>query len=228
MSMNILSVLKKSFAAGVMISIGASIFLSVDNHIIGAILFSIGLFTICVHGMSLFTGKVGDVGIHINKLPDEAYKDYSLKARNYRMLMNTVPVYEIFIIWFGNLIGCIVTSIIVRLAKPQLHEVAINLATIKIQTDYYMVAISGFMCGILMFLAVYTYRKSASDFTGIIAIVLCVTVFILCGFEHSIADMSYLVFAIDSINDIVGYIIFILIVSISNALGAKTIKFLIK
>ena len=40
-------ILKKSIAAGIMIGIGATVKLCCDNQILGALLFSIGLFFIC-------------------------------------------------------------------------------------------------------------------------------------------------------------------------------------
>jgi len=48
--------------------------------------------------------------------------------------------------------------------------------------------IRGFFCGILMYLAVSIYKEKNS----VLGILFCVPVFILCGFEHSIADMFYL------------------------------------
>ena len=44
--------------AGMSIGFGATVFLSLDNRVIGAALFTIGLFTVCTLGLSLFTGKV--------------------------------------------------------------------------------------------------------------------------------------------------------------------------
>ncbi|MGL6221297.1 MAG: formate/nitrite transporter family protein, partial [Lacrimispora sphenoides] len=44
--------------AGIAISIGGVIYLTLENHIAGSFLFSIGLFTIYTFGFNLFTGKV--------------------------------------------------------------------------------------------------------------------------------------------------------------------------
>ena len=56
---DIIIYLIKSILAGIMIAIGGTIFLSLDNKIIGSIFFSIGLFMICTRGLNLFTGKIG-------------------------------------------------------------------------------------------------------------------------------------------------------------------------
>ena len=50
--------IKNSFLAGILISIGGTIYLSCQNKIVGAFLFSVALFCICVEGFSLYTGKV--------------------------------------------------------------------------------------------------------------------------------------------------------------------------
>ena len=42
-----------------MIGVGGSVYLACDNKIAGAILFTLGLFTICEFGLGLYTGKVG-------------------------------------------------------------------------------------------------------------------------------------------------------------------------
>ena len=55
----VLSYLVKSILAGVMIGIGGTIFLSLENKIVGASLFAIGLFMIVINGFNFYTGKVG-------------------------------------------------------------------------------------------------------------------------------------------------------------------------
>ena len=49
----------KGILAGIMIAIGGTVFLSLDNKILGATFFSIGLFMILTNGMNLYTGKIG-------------------------------------------------------------------------------------------------------------------------------------------------------------------------
>ena len=45
--------------AGIAIGIGGIVYLSLENKVAGALLFTVGLYTICAHGLNLFTGKVG-------------------------------------------------------------------------------------------------------------------------------------------------------------------------
>lgn len=75
-----------------------------------------------------------------------------------------------------------------------------------------------------MFLAVDNYSQNPGTFSGIIGILLCVSVFIICGFEHSIADISYILLAINSYKQIVEYLWFIFVVSVFNGIGALVLQ----
>ena len=44
--------------AGAAISIGGTVFLSLDNKVLGALFFCVGLFMVCTLGLNLYTGKV--------------------------------------------------------------------------------------------------------------------------------------------------------------------------
>ena len=44
--------------AGLAISLGGTVFLSVDSKIIGALAFTVGLFSVCTRGLALYTGRV--------------------------------------------------------------------------------------------------------------------------------------------------------------------------
>lgn len=68
--------------AGAVIAFGGTVFLSVENTVVGSLFFTIGLFVVCTRGLHLFTGKVCYVFDN-----DMAYA-------------KTLPV-----IWLGNLAG---------------------------------------------------------------------------------------------------------------------------
>ena len=193
--------LRKSILAGMMIGIGSTIYLVLENKIIGAILFSIGLFLICSFEMYLFTGKVG----------------YAIKTKNKPNCL---------MIWLGNLIGSIIVSTMVRFAKPELHIVAAEFLSNKLQQGFMSIVLLSILCGFLMFLAVDNYSKHPNSLSGILGIFLCVATFILCGFEHSIADMNYCVIAIESLWQAVNSLCFIFVVSIFNAVGALLMRWL--
>ena len=62
-----IEILIKSILAGIMIGIGGTIYLSLDNKIVGSILFVIGLFIIVVYSFNLYTGKIGYLINNFNK-----------------------------------------------------------------------------------------------------------------------------------------------------------------
>lgn len=186
--------LKKSIGAGIMISIGTTVYMSLENKIVGALLFTIGLFMICEFNMNLFTGKIGHI----------------IETKNHPNCL---------IIWFGNFIGCFVASSVIRIAKPQLHTIAKQIMDSKELLPAFILSI---FCGMLMFLAVDDYKNKKS----IVGLFLGVSVFILSGFEHSIAMMSYLIFAVEKFS--FNYILLLAVVTIGNAFGALLINFLTK
>lgn len=71
-----------------------------------------------------------------------------------------------------------------------------------------------------MYLAVENYTNNKNDFAKIIGIFLCVFTFIICGFEHSIANVCYCIFAINSFDMFLKSFVFILIISVGNFFGA--------
>lgn len=199
----VLETLKKSIAAGLMISVGATIYLSLENKVIGALMFSIGLFVICAFEMFLFTGKIGYVIDNKNK-----------------------P--NCLLIWLGNLMGCVIGMTLIRIAKPQLCAVADEMVSAKLSQNIFAIMILSFFCGILMYIAVENYRTNKHGSGKIVGIFLCVSTFILCGFEHSIADMCYSVLAISDAREALNCLLFILLVSVFNGVGAVTIRALTK
>lgn len=194
-----MEILCRSAASGLMISIGATVYLTSDNKVIGAFLFAVGLFAICSFGMKLFTGSIGYV---------VANKSYA----------------ECGLIWLGNLIGCVLASSLLRLAKPQLAEAAHAMMEAKLANPLPIVLILAFFCGVLMYIAVDNYRSNPSRVEKVVGIFICIPVFILCGFEHSVADMSYFVFAVTDFAEAARCLLFLLVVSVGNGLGALAVR----
>ena len=190
---------KKAIAAGFMIGIGAVIYLQCENKVVGAMLFTIGLFSICAFGMNLFTGKIGYVISNKNK-----------------------P--NCLIIWLGNLVGASVSMALIRIAKPSLHEKALELMNVKMGLGVFSAIILAFFCGVLMYIAVENYRSNPHGIGKVIGLFLCVSVFILCGFEHSIADICYAALAVDSFGSGLKYLLFLVEVTVGNSLGALAVR----
>lgn len=154
-----------SFAAGVFISIGGAVFLSCENRTVGAVLFSVALLSICYLGLFLFTGKVG-------------FLVSSRKREDVLRLLITLG---------GNLCGTLVCGLLLSWTKPALKTAAQALCAPKLDLSPLAVAAAALFCGALMYTAVAIYQEKGSP----LGILFCVPVFILSGFEHSIADMFY-------------------------------------
>lgn len=178
-------------AAGLMISIGGCVYMSCDPKYVGAILFSAGLLTICIRGYSLFTGKVGFLAF-----------DHGKEALS-----------VLFLGLLGNFIATVLVGLGVRIALPNIAEAALAACQSKLTQTFAAALIRGILCGVLMYAAVSIY-KSAHNIAGII---LCIPVFIISGFEHSIADMFY--FAASGIVSLKAFG-YIWIIILGNAIGA--------
>lgn len=181
-----------------MIGIGGTVYLSCDNKYIGALLFTVGLCTICTLGMSLFTGMIS-------------------YARN------TDDYAQMAIVWIGNLVGAVLTGLLIMVAKPETHELSVLLCNAKMTQTPYKTAILSVMCGVLMYAAVYPFRcmRGISRYIGIL---ICVPSFIVCGFEHSVADMFYFSAGACGLYEVDKVISYILLVTLGNAIGAITFR----
>jgi len=197
------TMLKKTLsglAAGILISIGGAVFLAVENRIAGAVLFTVALLCICFKGYALFTGKVGF-------LPEDHSRE---------------NVSLILLALLGNTLGTVLCGLLVRAAVPASGAAAEALCSAKLASQLpWQTLIRAFFCGILMYLAVSIYR----DQKHIGGILFCVPVFILAGFEHSIADIFY--FAASGIVSLEAFV-FLWIVIFGNALGGVLLPLLHK
>ena len=162
-------ILLRAILSGIMISIGGTIFLMLDRSPLGAFLFSIGLFMICANGYNLYTGKIG-------------------------YLVNNKITYliELLLTLVGNIIGTVGCGYLLSLTRigTTLRERASLICQIKLDDSMLSIFILSMFCGILMYLAVDLFKR-LGDFGKYIAVFICVTVFILCGFEHCVANMYY-------------------------------------
>ena len=153
-----------------MIAIGGTVFLSIENKVIGASLFSIGLFGVLIYNLNLYTGKIGYL-----------ITNFNLKY-----------IKELIITLIGNFIGACSVGFILRYTRiyDNIYEKALNLANIKLNDNILSIFILSIFCGLLMYYAVNGFKKQ-TDFGKYLVVYLGVAVFILCGFEHCIANMYY-------------------------------------
>ncbi|MDO5582149.1 MAG: formate/nitrite transporter family protein [Planctomycetia bacterium] len=208
-SEKILSTLKESIFAGILIGFGGAVYLSVPNRTLGAFLFAFGLLTILIYQQKLYTGAIGYAG-----------KIYGAGT--------------LTLIFLGNLIGTALTGFLLKCSNL---SIASNAAALIVKKgdlirhswdDPIPVLVAGIFCGILMYLGVDSWRKETLPGAArVLMVILAVALFILCGFEHCIADMFYL-FAADHSDIPVGIrSLFVLYVAIGNSAGALGIAALL-
>ncbi|MDR1627892.1 MAG: formate/nitrite transporter family protein [Oscillospiraceae bacterium] len=185
--------------AGILVGIGGAICISCDNRYLGSIFFSIALLFICIRGYSLFTGKVGFI-----------IDEFSAKK-----------LFNLFYCLLGNITGAIISGTVIKFSFINLHQISLVSCTGKLEQSALQTFIRAAFCGILMYLAVVVYKENKSK----IGILFSVPVFILSGYEHSIANMFY--FTLSGIFS-TQLILYILITVIGNTSGGILFAYLSK
>ncbi len=197
-----------SIVSGILLCIGCAVNLSVNSPIAGAFLFSLGLFAIISLKLGLYTGKAG-----------------------YMAMRPLSYVGEVIITLFGNIVGASIGGGLLSLTKlgKSICSGAAQIVLTKSFDSPLSIAVMAFFCGILMFIAVEGNRRETEkgNFIGaLFVMVMPVMVFILCGFNHSIADFSY--FFISRCAYAYKFIPYVVIVIFGNACGCMLIPIIKK
>lgn len=179
--------------AGMCVGFGGVVFLSLDNRIIGSVMFTVGLFTICTFGLHLFTGKVC----------------YALEnGKSYNLAL---PV-----IWLGNLVGTGITALIVSLSRIDgISAKAEELCATKLDDSILSLFLLGVLCNIFIYIAVEGYKNNPHELGKYLSLFFGVMVFILAGTEHCVADMFYFWLSGWSVDAAVR----VLVITLGNAAG---------
>ena len=155
--------------AGISIGLGGLVFLSVENRVVGAALFAIGLFVVCTFGLHLFTGKL------------------CYLFENDRRYALALPL-----IWLGNLCGTGITAALAHLTRiVPIAERAAALCQVKTGDSLLSLFFLGVLCNIFIYIAVEGYRSNPHELGKYLSLFFGVMVFILAGTEHCVADMFY-------------------------------------
>ena len=189
-----------SILAGICIGLGGTVFLSVENKVVGAALFSIGLLTILAFEFNLFTGKVG-----------------------YAVYNSSRYIGTLVLIWIGNFIGTSIFAFLIGCTRvyETLGPKVKDIAAVKLADDPLSIFLLAVGCGICMFIAVDQYKKRTSTVKALF-VIFPVMVFILCSFEHCIANMFYFVLAKSFTAKTFAYLV---IMTLGNSLGGILIPF---
>lgn len=199
-----LYILLSGFISGLLIGIGVIVYLSIlsgSNNdylakICGALFFGLGLFAIIAFKTWLYTGKVGNT-------------------------LSNKPSYLIDLLFclIGNLCGVVILTSLMKLTKfnDSLSTQATILVNGKESQTWYSMLILSIMCGIMIYIAIKGYEVVDNPFGKILIVFLAIATFILCGFEHVVANAGY--YTLAGIFTWKSFAYFILM-ALGNGLGA--------
>lgn len=174
-----------SFAAGIAISISCIAFLATGN----AWTFPIGLFIICFLELYLFTGRVPFATLQLSQ------------------------IYTLIIMLIINLLAASLMGILTHYMYPNLATKSIEIVNNKLNEGWYVIP-RAILCNIMIFVAVYSWKKLPSP-NNIIGLIFATAIFVFCGFEHCVANAFYFGCAMQ----LQGAFWFITLNTIGNAIG---------
>ena len=190
----------KGIYAGILIGIGGIAYLAIDNKIVGSFIFSFGLLTVCMYSFNLYTGKIG-----------------------YLLENKLSYIIELLLSLIGNFIGTFIVGNVMRLTRfSDYVEKAQNLVNIKLDDSLLSIFILAIFCGMIMYIAVNNYKKQKDIIGKYMTIFMGVMAFILCGFEHCVANMFYF-----SIAGVYSFKMFyyLLVMILGNSIGSFIIAY---
>ncbi|MBP3731447.1 MAG: formate/nitrite transporter family protein [Mailhella sp.] len=184
--------------AGVLISLGCCAYASVENHIVGAMLFALGLMSVVMYRRKLYTGMAG-------------------------MARSCADFFDLVVIFLGNLLGCCLLAVFVFMAHLQCMQQLGAIAAAKLAVrPWHEVLFAAVICGALMEIGVAAWRSDREVHTAKSFITIAsVMVFILIGAEHSVANCFYLMFGHGSL---LSAILFIAICFVGNGIGGQLVN----
>lgn len=200
-----------SICSGLTIGIGGTAALTANamyetwGKLIGAGLFTIGIYAIIIYDMRLFTGMV-------SAIPNMGWKN------SWRLL----------ICFIGNAVGVAIIALLVYftpLADTVIPQ-AKALATTKLSANNWAISslCSSILCGLLITLSVWSVNHATKkNLSTTLGVLFPIAVFAFCGFDHSVANMLYFIFLGKISWKIVGYC---LLSILGNILGGIILPYI--
>jgi len=155
------------------------------TRLLSGLVFCLGLILVVVGGAELFTG---------NNLIVMAWASGKVSGR--ALLRNWVIVY------MGNFLGSISTAIMMFFTRQYtfgadaVGVAALRMAVSKVDYTFLQALALGVLCNALVCMAIWLTFSARSTFDKIAAIIFPITAFVAAGFEHSIANMYFIPYAL--------------------------------
>ncbi len=168
------------FATTVLAGTGGMLPFGVQRLLAGLV-FTLGLILVIVGGAELFTG---------NNLITMAWANN--KVGTGLMVKNWI------IVWIGNLVGSLLTVVIMYFGAQYMFgngaigATALAIANGKVQLGFVQAVALGIMCNAMVCMAVWLCFSARTTTDRILAIIPPISGFVAAGFEHSVANMSFI------------------------------------
>ena len=133
-------------------------------------MFSFGLLTVVNYKLKLYTGTAGFVPLRY-----EDGRSRWLKA-----------IGELLFILLGNIVGCLLVSLLTRMSPIDLGATAQNILASRLAIGPLRAGLLAIGCGFIM-TTVVTFAREGKPLTLLFGVPL----FIYCGFPHCLADAFY-------------------------------------
>ena len=178
--LSVLKLLLLGFFAGMFIALAGAASATAGfyvNKFAGAFIFSAGLAMVIIAGSELFTGNCLIIISVLEK-----------RVSVLKMLKNWLFVY------IGNFIGALLVACFAAYSGvlDGIDEATVSTAAAKANIGFGDGIMKGVLCNVLVCIGVW--MAFAADTAGgkILTVILPITAFVLCGYEHSIANMYFI------------------------------------
>ena len=176
--------------AGAFIAFGATFFCVATsdnslsftfNKMLGGLCFCLGLELVLLCGAELFTGNI---------LMCQALASHQI---NWKSLFKNWGL-----VLVGNALGALFVVALIALSQlcnlnsGNVGENIVKIATGKIELDWLTIFVKGMLCNMLVCLAVWIGFTSRTVVDKVAGILLPISGFVVCGFEHCVANMFFL------------------------------------
>lgn len=144
----------------------------------GAAVFPVGLMLVVICGAELFTG---------NNLMTLAYMEKKIKAQ--QLFRNWG------LVWIANFIGSLFLVLLVYYGDILIGDAvtkAVSIAESKASLGILVMFLRAILCNIVVVLAVWMATAAQDIVSKIFACWFPIMLFVLCGFEHSVANMFFM------------------------------------
>ena len=199
-----------SFGGFVAFTLGAVFFAGESaswTKAVQAFAFSAALSLVVMAGAELFTGN-----------------NFVMAAAALRKEVSWKDAGKLWLIcWSGNFLGSVITVaafMVTGIPTGMLADYFGQIAAAKVGIAPFPLLIRAVLCNILVCLAVWCSIKMKSESGKLIMVFWCIFVFMVCGFEHSIANMSIVGIGVAAGAVSVGqYFYSVLLATVGNMIG---------